>query len=274
MFDRLLIAVDGSDCARRAARCGLELAARYDAAVDVVASYGGDADTGRAILDEIVAVADEVGVAVETDLLSGTPARSIVDRAAGCGADCIVMGRRGRSGVGERLLGTTTERVLRRSGPPVLTVPEDGDEVALDGDVLVTTDGSDLAATAGPYAADLARRLGATVHVLNVVDVQAEAGVFDAGGVDREYVKRLVDAGERAVDDLLAPLDTADLDVREAVVRGHASDAIVGYAADNGVSLIVMSSEGASNLAGQQLGTVAGRVLRTAAEPVLIVTER
>ncbi|MFB6256243.1 MAG: universal stress protein [Haloplanus sp.] len=276
MFDRLLIAVDGSDCARRAAKYGLELAARYDAAVDVVAVYGGDAAAGETILDEIATMADDAGVPVETNLLSGKPARSIVDRAADRGVDLIVVGRRGRTGVRERLLGSITERVLRRSGPPVLTVPggDIGDDTGATYDgVLVTTDGSDIAADAGPYAAAVANRFETALHVLNAVDVRTEAGVFDAGGVDHEYVERLETEGERAIDDLLAALDTTGIDVREAVIRGHAPDVIADYVDDNDIDLVVMSSEGQSNLAGQQLGTVAGRVLRTVDRPVLVATE-
>jgi nucleotide-binding universal stress UspA family protein len=276
MFDRLLVAVDGSEGARRAAKYGLELAAAYDAAVDVVAVYGGDAEDGQAILDEIAAMAADVDITVDGELLTGKPAKAIVDHAADRRADLIVMGRRGRSGVRERLLGSITERVLRRSGPPVLAVPEgdvDDDTGTAYGNVLVTTDGSDLAAESGPYAADLARRFGAALHVLNAVDIQAEAGVFDAGGVDREYIERLERRGEKYVDDLLADLDTTDLDVHEAVIRGPAPDVITEYVADNGVDLVVMSSEGQSNLAGQQLGTVAGRVLRDVGQPVLVVTE-
>lgn len=274
MFDRLLIAVDGSDCSRRAAKVGLELAARYDAAVDAVAVYAGSGEGGEATLDEVAEMAADVGVAVDTALLSGKPATSIVDHAAQNGADLIVVGRRGRSGVRERLLGSITERVLRRSGPPVLTVP--GNEVDADiayDDVLVTTDGSDLAAEAGPYAADIASRYGAILHALNAVDVQAEAGVFDAGGVDKEYIERLETEGQEAVDDLIAALDTADTDVREAVIQGYAPDVIAEYVDENGVDLVVMSSEGQSNLAGQQVGTVAGRVLRTVDRPVLVITE-
>ncbi|AXG06674.1 universal stress protein [Haloplanus rubicundus] len=276
MFDRLLIATDGSDCARRAAKYGIELAARYDADVDVVSVYRGGETQGQATLDEIADLAADAGVAVDTELLSGKPAKSIVDYADETGADLIVVGRRGRSGVRERLLGSITERVLRRSGPPVLTVS--GSEVDADtgtayDDILVTTDGSDLAAEAGPYAANLAGRFDAILHVLNAVDVQAAAGVFNAGGVDREYIERLERKGQRAVDDLIAGIDATDLDVREAVVQGYAPDVIADYVDENDVDLVVMSSEGQSNLAGQQLGTVAGRVLRTVDRPVLVVTE-
>ncbi|GAB6861553.1 universal stress protein [Haloplanus litoreus] len=276
MFDELLIAVDGSDCARTAAKYGLELAATYDADVEVVTVYGGDTERGQAILDDIADMAGDVGVTVGTELLAGKPAKAITARAGERSADLIVVGRRGRSGVRARLLGTVTERVLRRSPVPVLTVPEgdvESDTGTAYGNVLVTTDGSELAAAAGPYGADLARRFDAALHVLNVVDIQAEAGVFDAGGVDREYIERLETRGHQAVDELVAAVDASDLDVRRAVVRGAAHDAIGEYVDENGVDVVVMSSEGQSNLAGQQLGTVAGRVLRTVDEPVLVVTE-
>jgi len=276
MFDRLLIAVDGSDCAERATKYGLELAARYGASVELVAVFGGDPERGQAVLDAAAEQAADTGVDAETALLSGKPGSTIAARASEHDADLVVVGRRGRSGVRERLLGTVTERVLRRSDVPVLTVPGVGVErdTGTDyTDVLVTTDGSDLAAAAGPFAADVARTFDATLHVLNAVDVQAEAGVFDAGGVSTEYVERLEAQGREAVDDLLASVDTEGLDVREAVLRGVAADTVADYATDNDVGMLVMSSEGQSNLAGQQLGTVTGRVLRTVDRPVLIVTE-
>ena len=87
------------------------------------------------------------------------------------------------------------------------------------------------------------------------------------------YIERLETKGHEAVDDLIAGIDATDLDVREAVVRGYAPEVIAEYVDDNDVDLVVMSSEGQSNLAGQQLGTVAGRVLRTVDRPVLVVTE-
>ena len=276
MFDDILIAVDGSDRARRAAKYGVELAATYDAAVDVVTVYGGDAEEGQAVLDDVAEMADGAGVVVETEVLSGKPATTIANRADERGADLLVVGRRGRSGIRARLLGTVTERVLRRSPAPVLTVPEgavEDDTGTAYGNVLVTTDGSELAAEAGPYGADLARRFDAALHVLNVVDVQAEAGVFDAGGVDSEYIERVETRGHQAVDELVATVDASDLAVRDDVIRGVAHDAIGEYVEENDVDLVVMASEGQSNLAGQQLGTVAGRVLRTVDRPVLVVTE-
>jgi nucleotide-binding universal stress UspA family protein len=277
MFDRLLVGVDGSDPARRAAKYALELAARYDADVAAVSVHRDDAgrQAARAALDAVVELADDLDVSVETEPLRGKPATTVVDRAAERDADLIALGRRGRSGIGARLLGSVTERVLRRTDVPVLTVPDgpvEADTGADYGTVLVTTDGSEVAERAAPYGADLARRYRAALHVLTVVDVQAEAGVFDAGGVDRAYVERLESRGREAVERLLSGIDASGLDVERAVVRGVAHEAVGDYVTDREVDLVVISSTGQSNLAGQQLGTVAGRVLRTVDVPVLVVT--
>jgi nucleotide-binding universal stress UspA family protein len=273
MFERILIPVDGSTCARRAAAFGLTLAKQYGAAVEVVHAHRGDEERGREALDAAAEMAAELDVAAETELIEGKPPAAIAKRAADGDVDLVVMGTEGRSGLRDRLLGSVTERVLRRTDAPVLVVPDgdlERDTGSTYGDVLVTTDGSDLAEQAGPYASDVARQFGATLHLLAVVDVQSEAGVFDAGGVDREYVERLESKGRDAVSRLAERVDE-DVDTRSSVVRGSPAEEIAAYVADNGVDLIVMSSEGESNLADQLLGSVTGGVLRSADVPVLVV---
>nr|WP_283102373.1 universal stress protein [Haloplanus sp. XH21] len=275
MFERLLIPVDGSTCAQYAAKHGLELADRYGATGEAI--YVGDDDAdGQAILDTVDDMAETVGTTVETTLLQGNPAKRIAERAAERDHDLIVMGRCGRAGVTEVVLGSVTERVLRRTDVPVLTVPDEdlaGATGVEYGSVLVTTDGSEIADRAGPYGADIARRFDAALHVLNAVDVQASAGVFDAGGVGEEYIDRLESEGEKAVDRLVEDIDSAELDVHRAVVRGAAREVIQEYVDDHGIDLVVMSSEGQSNLAKQRIGTVAGQVLRSLDVPVLVVPE-
>jgi len=64
-------------------------------------------------------------VPLETTTVEGSPAREIVDHAASIGADLVVMGTHGRSGVDRLLLGSVAERVVRSSPVPVLTVRVD-----------------------------------------------------------------------------------------------------------------------------------------------------
>jgi len=57
-------------------------------------------------------------------LLMGSPARRIVEHAGETGADLIVMGTHGRTGLGHLLLGSVAERVVRTAKCPVLTTRE------------------------------------------------------------------------------------------------------------------------------------------------------
>jgi nucleotide-binding universal stress UspA family protein len=62
------------------------------------------------------------GVRVSTRLVSGTPARGIVDVARRVNANLLVLGTRGRTGIKRFLLGSVAERVVRTARCPVVTV--------------------------------------------------------------------------------------------------------------------------------------------------------
>jgi nucleotide-binding universal stress UspA family protein len=282
MYDRILVPVDGSDCSRRAVAYGAGVASACGADLDLVyvleaggffRSLFGDDERerrrsgARELLDD---AADLVGadVAVETHLLEGDAAESILATADERGADLIVLGKSGRGGVRRRLLGGVSTAVLRHADVPVLAVPDaEGDpDTDLD-DVLVPTDGSECAGRAVDHGEALAGTFGSALHLLNVVDVSAAAGPFDAGGVDAEYVDRLLDRGEATVE---AAADRAG-DVRTAVVRGRAGEGILSYADENGVDLVVMGSRGRSNVQRRLLGSVTEWVVREGDVPVLVV---
>ena len=55
-------------------------------------------------------------------IVAGSPKHIIVDTAREIGADLIVMGTQGRTGLKDMMLGSTAERVVRHAGCPVLVV--------------------------------------------------------------------------------------------------------------------------------------------------------
>jgi nucleotide-binding universal stress UspA family protein len=65
-------------------------------------------------------------LACESAVLVGRPDNEIVARAAATGADLIVMGTHGRSGLAHALLGSIAERVVQHAPCPVLIVPRRG----------------------------------------------------------------------------------------------------------------------------------------------------
>ncbi|KOX94693.1 universal stress protein [Haloarcula rubripromontorii] len=291
MYDHILIPVDGSDESVAAARRGLELAMDFDATAEAVYVLNQRArrltrtdpesarlrEHGESVLAEIESLAADIGQSVTTELLEGKPSVQIDTRARDTDAGLIVLGRQGMTGLGKRLLGGVTEQVLHRSAVPVLVVsdgtqPDDFEYSRL----LLPTDGSENAKTATEHATEVAGRYDAMVHVLNVVDIQAAGGAFNAGGLDQTFLERLDENGRDAVaataDEIgqIAP----DVSVATAVERTDSLDGVAAgireYVSARDIDLVVMASHGRSNLKRQLLGSVTSQLVRTADVPVLV----
>lgn len=63
------------------------------------------------------------GLPCTTKILEGSAVSEITQRGRDIGADLIVVGTHGRTGIAHAMLGSVAERVVRRAGCPVLTVP-------------------------------------------------------------------------------------------------------------------------------------------------------
>ena len=138
-YQAILVPTDGSKAARNAVDRGLELADTYDATMHALyvvdrrayASRPGwtweDAkmtleQSGEQIMDRIADAAAESDVPVVTDIRPGVPHQVIHDYANEHEIDLITMGTQARSGLSKWVLRSVTERVLRLSEIPVLTV--------------------------------------------------------------------------------------------------------------------------------------------------------
>ena len=293
MYDRVLIPVDGSDEATAAARRGLALARDFGATAEAVyvveqrarrltrtdRESGRLREHGESVLAEIESLAADIGQPVTTELLEGKPGVQIDEYARETDAALIVLGRQGMTGLGKRLLGGVTEQVLHRTAVPVLVVSE---ETQAEGDefdysrVLVPTDGSENATMATRHGAAVADRYDAAVHVLNIVDIQAAGGAFNAGGLDETFIERLEENGRDAVAATADELrrTASDVSVVTAVERTDSFDGVAAgireYVADRDIDLVVMGSHGRSNLKRQLLGSVASQLIRTVSVPVLV----
>lgn len=137
MYDRILVATDGSPAARRATDHAVELARRYDAtlhAVYVVESRLGydnaivDPETvrenlradGRAALADVEAAAGDRPVV--TAIREGVPHEELLAYVDEEAVDLVALGATGRSSFKTVLLGSTAERLARAGVVPVLLV--------------------------------------------------------------------------------------------------------------------------------------------------------
>ena len=132
-------------------------------------------------------IADMTGV--RTLVLDSSPARAIVETADDANVDLIIMGTHGRHGIRGTLLGSVTERVLRETGRPLLTVmPKQfrGRDVAIR-KILCPVNYSPISDYALEYAQSIADVFGAELSVMNVPAGDAADGVLkmaDASEID------------------------------------------------------------------------------------------
>jgi len=142
LFQNILVATDFSEHAQRALDHAVELARMCNAAIHIVHSHAlpmvytpdgvvmgplwNEADVRTDLskgLEKVVADVRARGVPeVTSQLLEGQAWQEIVKAASDGGADLIVLGTHGRSGLKHLLLGSVAEHVVRKATCPVLTV--------------------------------------------------------------------------------------------------------------------------------------------------------
>ena len=143
---KILVPTDFSDLSGRALATAIDFARAFGADIELVHVYVEPThllpppvematfpfDMAR-VLDKVQQSLDAerdrvrgAGVACEAIALAGRAAAEIVARAGKTGADMIVMGTHGRSGLEHAILGSVAERVVHHATCPVLVVPARG----------------------------------------------------------------------------------------------------------------------------------------------------
>lgn len=138
------------------------------------------------------------------------------------------------------------------------------------GGIVVGHDGSRASSTVVRVAADLAHRLGVTLHVVRVWHITtAPRPDSMVGGFVPPYAEF-----ERAViEDLKADCAAAglrdDLDLELYALRGQSAETLV--AAARKAEMLVIGVRGAGGFSGLRFGSTATQVVRHSAVPVLVV---
>jgi len=140
-FKTILLTTDFSDTSRKAIEPALALADKFGSRLVLV--YVEEDKLPPLVVEYTAVGLDEImrdqeeragvrldefveqhlgGRVVETHVATGTPHVEILRIAEECGADLIVMATHGRGFISHAILGSTTERVLRRASCPVFAV--------------------------------------------------------------------------------------------------------------------------------------------------------
>jgi nucleotide-binding universal stress UspA family protein len=183
--------------------------------------------------------------------------------------DLVVLGTRGRTGIGKALLGSVAEQILRQSPCPVLTVGPHvnlwSDQYAKMREILYATDLATDNPIAAPYAISLAQENQAHLVLLHVIE--------DPKAGDLLENPKAVDLKERKLQQLVTEQAGLWCDPTYIVEQGPAAEKILDVAKRRHTDLIVLGARPAKGLATHlNIGTV-HKVVSHATCPVLTVRD-
>jgi len=285
MYENILLPFDGSEGAAAVLHHASELAHWADATIQVlyVADTTRDSVTvvegetvdalvqrGDDVVDEAAKTLETLGVAYDTDVVQGNPAPTIVEYAERYDHDLVVMPTHGREGISRYLIGSVSEKVVRLSSVPVLTVRMRPDETLTFPyeNILIPTDGSDAATHAAEHTLSLAASLDATVHVLSVVDETALGLDVRSTIASNESEQAAIDAVEAVVSE--AESRGVTNTVRH-IEHGTPFEEILDCIDSNDIHAVGMGTTGRRGTDRILLGSVAEKTVRSAPVPVMTV---
>lgn len=295
MFSKILVPLDGSKLAEQALPTALKLAtavggeiilmrvpqyhevmtmASVGGEMPPVALSGDDSTEAEAYLNELALFHQRDNVHFSTRLGDGDPASAIVDIAAAEQVDLIVMSTHGRTGLARWAMGSVAEKVLRAATVPILILRDDHPIER----IMITLDGSKLAATVLDPTMEIAQALGANVTLLRVQPYESHANRLEIDEYMRfEYGldKNLDDLTRKRIrwylEDILDQYSHRGVPLQYAIVMGFPADEILDYAAKEQIDLIAMSTHGRTGLSRWVYGSVTEKVLRGTEHAMLVV---
>lgn len=188
--------------------------------------------------------------------------------------DLIVLGTHGHRGFKERLLGTVSEEVVRKSKAPVFAVREQERPVEPEHArrILVPVDFSPNGWLSVAHAREVASVYGAQLVLMHVVEEFVPPGVY---GLDTNPMRYISDEVEMRAREEMARISnkakSPSVEVENYIVSGHAAREIVDFAKDKDIDLIVIATHGETTIEHVFVGSVADRVIHRAPCPVFVV---
>jgi nucleotide-binding universal stress UspA family protein len=296
-IERILCPTDFSKYAFRAADYALALARQYDSEVHFLhvipsnlvhpeqypyvaeAMPIGPEFRERALerLDAFVALTRAEGVRTRFTVSEGSPVSVILQTAESDGAHMLCLGTHGREGVERLVLGSVTEKVLRKAKCPVLTVSEPADDQApkeaIFRTILCAMDFGTQSLKALEHSFSLAQESGGRLILFHAVEWFPDEPLW-VGGPDVSGYKTGMEEQVRTRLEKIVPQEVRDWCEVEVVVRsGRAYRELLAAAQERKVDLIAMGVRGRNPLDIMLFGSTTQHVVRRAACPVLTISE-
>jgi nucleotide-binding universal stress UspA family protein len=230
-------------------------------------------------LERFIAPAKKRGSPVDYVVAEGSAVEQVLSHAEQLPADLIVMGAHGRSGFERFVLGSVTEKVLRKAPCPVLTVQKGGAHRPEAGEppfrrIVCGVDFSETSLRALEYSLSLAQEDDASITLAHVVESLPETGPlppgFDLDGYRRKLREELLERLKGFI-----PEHAPEWCKPEAVVaEGKAWAELLRIAKEHDADLLVLGVHGRGPLDRLLFGSTTSQVVRRCEAPVLSIRSR
>ncbi|MDP3880436.1 MAG: universal stress protein [Dehalococcoidales bacterium] len=294
MFERILVALDGSELSEVSLHYATELAATLESMVDLVYVCE-PAETEYRHMHQlyIEKVAQHMksrikayqpgtelpASRVKPVILDGEPAAEILNYAEKNDIGIIVMASYGRSGILPWPWGSTADKILHAAHRPLLLIkPEtpvtEKEQGKLLSKILLPLDGSKTGEAALPHVKEIARRIKTEIVLLQVVPLGQYT--HTVGGTNyvlfpEQEVQNLQARAKEYLEETAEELKGTKATVMVEVKTGQADQEIIKFAEHEDVRLVAISSHGRSGLKQWMTGSVTHKVLQASHTPVLVV---
>lgn len=139
--------------------------------------------------------------------------------------------------------------------------------------IIVPTDFSNLSFTAFDYAKDIAKRWGAKIHVVYVLEKQPPFLAMRSLDVNEDQVmKSMEEQAKKQLEDTVKKFGKTDLDISPVLLKGVDYEELVKYSKKIKADLIVLATHGRTGFIHTLIGSVTEKVVRHAKCPVLVTT--
>ena len=279
-IQRILVPVDFSDASKKAANYGLSLALEFESSL--VLAHITPFDAGayeKAKIDLIDLIPPDCRERLKFEIVvkSGHVASELIGIVEDRQIDLVVMGTHGRSYFERMLVGSVTDRILRKLHVPIITVSHLDPEKEMHTPepvplhrILYASDLAEGAEEGLKFSIRLARGLDAALTVAHVVQFADAAfhGVETAAYLP-EYSNQIRAQAEEKLARTVALVTDGSVPISTVLAEGVPYKAINSIAEQHNADLIVINLQNKSLLERALLGTTAERVIRTATVPVL-----
>lgn len=225
---------------------------------------------------------EALGARCETGIADGRVWEVLLQRSQETKASFIVVGphakgpgERALGAIGEFLLGSTADRVVRHSRAPVWVVPsqETAPAEAPFRALMVAVDFSSVTARALDIAADLARKAGGELHLVHILPVKYRGDSNSPCPDNLEGAPSTVvcNDGKARLHRLASAIHGLTVHEHVRVAQHSIHEELIDAARDVGASGMVLGSHNRSMLDHMVLGSTAERCAKRTTLPLLIV---